>query len=383
MRVLSTLKPGCCDIAVLAELPAPYYVPAWNHLARLTGGSFSICFLSLTNSNRRWELSPGRMNFDWRVLGGEYRGSFLWDLRKAAAMAGFLISRHPRAVICAGYDSLAAWVTLVWCKLFRRRVVLWSESNARDHRPSSALRTWLKGLFVSKCDAVAVLGNAASEYARKLGARGERIFVVPFGGNSNFFATEAQKVDSAVEKRRRGWPPRLILYSGRLIREKGVFILLKAFKQISHENPDVGLLFVGHGSAELEMMKFCCEAELDRVYFVGAQEYERMPYFYALADILVLPTFSDPYGYVVIEAFACGIPAIVSSAAGVCDDLIIARETGFAVQAGDSEELAQKIRQLLNDDELRARMSGACRRAAQNFSPEACAEGLYSVASSS
>jgi glycosyltransferase involved in cell wall biosynthesis len=103
-----------------------------------------------------------------------------------------------------------------------------------------------------------------------------------------------------------------------------------------------------------------------------------MPYFYALADVLVLPTFSDTWGLVVNEAFACGVPAVVSRVAGACDDLIIDGETGFAVTPGDPAELADRILQISKDPDLRLRMSANCRALVRKYSPDACAAGLLS-----
>jgi glycosyltransferase involved in cell wall biosynthesis len=188
-------------------------------------------------------------------------------------------------------------------------------------------------------------------------------------------------VDPAAEKKSRGWPQRLILFAGRLVGEKGVFVLLDAYRQLSQSLDDVGLLFVGDGPAHREMVAFCREASLPAVFFGGEQDYDRMPLFYALAEVLVLPTFSDAYGYVVVEAFACGVPAIVSNVAGVCDDFIRDGETGFAVEPGDAAELARRIRQVLQEDGLRARMSANCRRMVEGYSPEACAEALLAAVS--
>jgi glycosyltransferase involved in cell wall biosynthesis len=368
-------------VVLLTALPAPYYISAWNHLARLTGGEFAACFLSATSPRRPWTLPVEEMNFEWQALGQVDNADGVGQVRAGAGMLRFLSRRQPCAVVCGSYDTVAAWLTLAWCKLFRRHFVLWTESNSRDHRPRSPVRTLLKRIFVAKSDAIAVLGKAAWEYAKQLGGHEDRIFWVPFGGDNRFFAREAEKVDGAWEKKLMGWPPRLILYCGRLVPEKGVFILLEAFRQISQHHPDVGLLFVGHGSAQQEMKDYCGRLALDRTYFVGPQDYKRMPYFYALSDILVLPTFSDPYGYVVIEAFACGVPAIVSRVAGVCDDCIVEGETGFAVEPGNPQELAQKIEQLLSDEALRVRVSANCRRLAEKYSPEACAEGLSAAVS--
>jgi glycosyltransferase involved in cell wall biosynthesis len=213
-----------------------------------------------------------------------------------------------------------------------------------------------------------------------LGAREGQIFLAPISTDNEFFAREAGKVDREQEKRRLGYPRRLVLYSGRLVREKGVFVLLEAFRKVVSELPDAGLLIVGHGPEQSRMEVFCRQASLNQVYFLGARQYRAMPYVYALADVLVLPTFSDPWGLVVNEAFACGVPAVVSNVAGACDDLIIEGETGFAVKPGDPAELAGRILRLLSDAELRLRMGANCRVLIRKYSPEACAEGLLAAA---
>jgi glycosyltransferase involved in cell wall biosynthesis len=198
--------------------------------------------------------------------------------------------------------------------------------------------------------------------------------------DNEYFAREASKVRREEEKRRLGYPSHLILYSGRLHEKKGVFVLLQAFGGIFKELPDVGLLVVGHGPEQKSMEDSCRRANLKQVYFLGARQYQEMPYFYALADVLALPTFSDTWGMVVNEAFACGVPAVVSDVAGACDDLIVDGETGFAVKPGDPVELADRILQILKDPALRLRMGANCRSLIQKYSPQACAQGLLDAA---
>ena len=342
-------------------------------------GRLEVCFISLKNSLRRWRLDEKEMGFAWRTLGGERAEGIFGQLEAALAMLRFLMARSPATLICGGYDSPAAWVGLLWCRLLGSRLVLACDSNARDRRKGGALRQRAKRFFVAHSDTIAVPGRAALEYAKELGASEKRIFTVPFGLDSSLFVRATQGIDPAAEKKSRGWPDRLILFAGRLVGDKGVFVLLDAYRQVTQSLKDVGLLFVGDGPARREMAVFCCEASLPAVFFVGEQDYERMPCFYALADVLVLPTFTDAYGYVVVEAFACGVPAIVSNVAGVCDDFIRDGDTGFAVEPGDAAQLAQRIRQVLEDDGLRARMSANCRRMVEGYSPEACAEGLLAA----
>jgi glycosyltransferase involved in cell wall biosynthesis len=387
-------------LALLTNLPAPYRVPVWNHLARLTGGKLEVRFIAPDDPRQRsWTVPSSEMHFRWEFLSHAPKGGVstppfqatahqhrsgalpaaLIELRAALAILRFLLRRRPRAVICGGYNSLAAWVTFAWCRVTRRRFVLWLEGTTRDLRPPGRLKTWLKKLIVARAGAIAASGNATVEYVRALGASANRIFPAPFGGDYRWFAREAAAVDAAAEKERRGYPSRLVLYSGRLVREKGVMVLLEAFRRLAPDIPDAGLLVVGDGPARAEMESFCRGWNIPRVFFAGVQEYHRMPHFYALADVLVLPTFSDTWGYVVNEAFACGVPAIVSRVAGVCDDLIMPGVTGFTVEPGDAEALAAKMRLLLIDTPLRSRMGANCRRAIVPYSAEACAEGLLAA----
>jgi glycosyltransferase involved in cell wall biosynthesis len=340
-----------------------------------------VRFMATGERRRAWKAPVDEMKFAWRFLSRATDPyDFLLSLSAGVAMLRFLMDFRPLAVICGGYNSPAAWIAFAWCGITRRRFVLWMESNARDKRKPGRVKRWLKRLFVSHADAIAALGKAASDYAKQLGARQDRIFIAPFGGDSGLFARQAAGVDGEREKRLKGLQPQLVLYSGRLVREKGVFVLLEAFGRVAAQLPYTGLLIVGHGPEQKTMEDRCRRLGLRHVYFAGAQEYKRMPYFYALADVLVLPTFSDPYGYVVAEAFACGVPAIVSRVAGACDDLIVDGETGFAVEPGDPEDLAAKMRRLLEDEALRAAMSQNCRKLIRRYSAEACAEGLLLAA---
>jgi glycosyltransferase involved in cell wall biosynthesis len=364
-------------VVLLTNTPAPYRVPAWNELADLTRGALAVRFFASEDRRRTWAVPAEEMHFDWRFLCQDRRVAWL---RAGASMLGFLARSRPQSVICGGYNSLASWVSFLWCKATRTRFVLWLEATRRDSRLQGEIMQWFRRRIVSGADAIAASGKAAVEYVKDLGAREERIFIAPFGGDYEGFAREAAKVDATREKERRGWPRRLVVYSGRLVREKGVFVLLEAFRRIATALPETGLLIVGHGPEQKAMEDCCRRLGLERVYFAGAQEYKRMPYFYALADVLVLPTFSDPWGFVVNEAFACGVPAIVSHVAGACDDLIVEGETGFTVEPGDPEELAAKMRRLLEDEPLRAAMSQNCRKLIRRYSAEACAEGLLLAA---
>jgi len=367
------------DLFVLTNIPAPYRVPVWNCLSQLVPGRLKVFFITSSDARWSWVTPIGEMMFPWRFLGrGPNR--LLTEALAAIHMTVQLARTRPQTIICGGYDSLAAWVCFLWCKVFRRRFVLWLESTARDARKPGRAKKWLKEFFVSRADGIAAAGKATVEYVKGLGATDGRIFLAPMSTDNQFFARQAAEVQRERAKCEKGYPGLLILYAGRLVREKGVHTLLQAFARVLSELPDAGLLIAGDGPERKSMEDFCRRANLRHVYFLGARQYHEMPSVYALADVLALPTYSDPWGMVVNEAFACGVPAVVSSVAGSCDDLIRDGETGFAVQAGDPLELADRILRILRDPALRARLSANCRSLIQKYSPQACAQGLLEAA---
>jgi hypothetical protein len=108
------------------------------------------------------------------------------------------------------------------------------------------------------------------------------------------------------------------------------------------ENSDAHALLVGDGplrkSLEIQALPF-----KERIHFTGFLNQSRLPEVYKASNVLILPSNSnETWGLVVNEAFACGIPAVVSDAAGCAPDLIDERETGFTYPAGNVQTLAQK-----------------------------------------
>jgi glycosyltransferase involved in cell wall biosynthesis len=116
------------------------------------------------------------------------------------------------------------------------------------------------------------------------------------------------------------------------------------------------------------------------ICFPGFAQRENLAGLYALSETLVLPTHSDPWGLVVNEAMACGLPIIVSSVAGCSADLVEDGWNGYVVPPRDVEKLSVAIDTLVRHPELRQRMSGRSLERIRNYSPEACADGLAAAA---
>ncbi len=151
----------------------------------------------------------------------------------------------------------------------------------------------------------------------------------------------------------------VFLFVGRLVRDKGVLDLVKAFNYLSCTRPDVELWFVGPDEEELSSaLKAPGGLESGPIRYLGATSTPEI--FMSAADVLVLPSYREGFGSVIIEAAACGIPSIAYAVEGVVD-AVNDGITGLLVKAGHVEALSGAMERLATDRELLHRLGAQAR----------------------
>jgi glycosyltransferase involved in cell wall biosynthesis len=160
----------------------------------------------------------------------------------------------------------------------------------------------------------------------------------------------------------------LVLYLGRINKDKGVLDLARAFGELSGASQAI-LLFVGldEGGLRGEIMALCAG---------GASQVRFVPYtnaperYLAAADILCLPSYREGFGTVIIEAAAAGVPVAASRIYGTVD-AVQDGKTGLLFNPGDAHDIERKLSVLLEQDDLRRDMGSAARaRAIAEFSQQ-------------
>jgi glycogen(starch) synthase len=153
-------------------------------------------------------------------------------------------------------------------------------------------------------------------------------------------------VDSEIYKRERikfGLDEKVVLFLGRLTIQKGPDYFLKAAKRVLEREKGVRFIVVGTGHMLPELINQSIELGIsDRVLFTGYQESIRE--YYSMADVYVMPSVSEPFGIVALEAMASGLPVIVSRQSGVAE---IAKHT-MKVDYWDVDEMSNKILGILS-----------------------------------
>ena len=239
-------------------------------------------------------------------------------------------------------------------------------------------------LLYRRADAVVTYGPHVSRYvAARRGRRGH-VFEAPQAVSAAHFGAPVPADRRAAARARTGAPDAgfLLLFVGRLEREKGVGVLLEAWRRAAL-GEDARLALAGEG--RLAGAVGAASAADPRIRALGRVERTALPDLYAAADALVLPsvrtaTFLEPWGLVVNEAMHQGTPVIASDAVGAAaGGLVDDGRNGLVVPAEDPAALAGALRLLRDDQELRRRLGETARRDVAPYTFEAWADGFAGV----
>lgn len=151
----------------------------------------------------------------------------------------------------------------------------------------------------------------------------------------------------------------VVLFLGRINRDKGVLDLAAAFAEIAANAPQARLLLVGPDEEGIvEEVRRICSEYADRIEIFDFTPHPER--FMAAADILCLPSYREGFGLVIIEAAATGIPSVCSRIYGITD-AVADKTTGLLFPAGNRAELATHLSTLIEDRALREKMGAAAR----------------------
>lgn len=218
----------------------------------------------------------------------------------------------------------------------------------------------------------------------------KKVTIIPPGVNVHHFYPIPQ--DEAKEAIGISTTDRMALFVGRIEPLKGLDTLIRAMAILkktckSFRCPHYLVIIGGdseetqnHMSAEMEALQnLCQELGLDEmILFLGKRGQTTLPYYYAAAEVVVMPSHYESFGMVALEAMACGTPVIASRVGGLAH-LIQEGITGYFVPAQDPDALAEKLRLLFIDNELRERLGSQAAAYANGFGWEVITSQMVNV----
>jgi 1,2-diacylglycerol 3-alpha-glucosyltransferase len=367
-------------LVILTEIISPYRIPLFNALAQRAEVNLQVIFLAETDPTlRHWQIYKDEIRFAYQILPSWRRRVGRYNALLNGGVAAALRTVAPDVILCGGYSYVASWQALFWARVHQIPFFLWSESNAQDLRGGHALVEFLKSLFLRRCSGFVVPGRSAEEYLLAHAIKEGEIFVAPNAVDNDFFTAAAATARQNDAKCRADLdlPRRYFLFAGRLVREKGVFELLSAYAKLDESlRQQVGLVFVGDGACRRQLEEQSGPVSPGEIKFAGFAQREKLATVYALAEMLILPTYTDPWGLVVNEAMACGLPVIVSRVAGCVVDLVKENWNGLLVPPRDVSLLASAMQSLASQPDLCSTMGANSLQRIDSYSPKEWAAGV-------
>jgi len=232
---------------------------------------------------------------------------------------------------------------------------LGSDIHVRD-----GLNAWMTRRTICGIDALLTVSEAMRRGAiATFGARPERTFTIINGFNTAVFHPRPQPQARA----RLGIPDdaRVVVYVGRFVEAKGMRELLAAFQSMAPQDPKLRLALVGDGVMREELGRLVQGSGLaERVLMPGGLPPEQVAEWICAADLLTLPSWSEGYPNVVVEAIACGRPVVATDVGGTRE--IIGDGNGILVEPRDAAALQRALRQALDARWDHAAIAAAIRR---------------------
>lgn len=268
-----------------------------------------------------------------------------------------------------GYANLPCVTAAIWSRLHRMTSILMTESTEND-KPRSRLTERLKsGVVRSLFDKAITGGTRSLEYLSNIGfpaTRTGRFYDVV---DNEYYSHSVAQFPAS---RPLDFSGPYFLYVGRLSAEKNLERLFRAFADYCSRGGPWDLVLVGEGPLRRNLERLAVSLSIEsRLRMEGRKTTAELIPFYAYAKALVHPSVSEPWGLVVNEAMAAGLPVIVSRTCGCAPDLIEDKINGCLIDPLDIAQIAETMLQFsrLPEDILR-KMGTASKAIIARFSLE-------------
>jgi glycosyltransferase involved in cell wall biosynthesis len=204
----------------------------------------------------------------------------------------------------------------------------------------------------SRADKAQAISNYLADYAQAMGYKGE-VEVIPNGVDIGIFQKEYGNKESLRQELGFSSSDTLLITTSRLVTKNRTGDIIESLKFLPEE---VKLVIIGSGKLE-ERLKEVAEdtGVAGRVRFLGHMPYEEIPQYLQASDIFVRPSISEGFGNSFVEAMAAGLPVIGTAVGGIVDFLKDG-ETGLVCEVKNPESIAEQVKRLMDDKELREKI---------------------------
>jgi len=355
------------NIGILTNIPTHYRKTMWEKYSEIKNTQFDIYYCKSTERDRKWKISRAKGVSEYFLKG------ITFGISNHLNLGIIFRARKYNLWLIGGYSMLSSQLLIIACKIFKIPYVIMFDgiSPFKIHKKENKFKFTYKKYLVKRCEAFLGNGTVGKLYGEKLGIPEKKIFNQYLTVDIDyFFKYLPQREDIKINTRKILKIPInsfVMLYVGRLVKHKGIQDLIFSYKKLLKEGErsnNIYTIIIGHGKYENELKKMT--RGMRNVIFVGNVNYLHIYRYYFASDVFILPTYNDPWGLVINEAMACGLPIVTTRNSGASLDLI--KGNGYVYDAGDINKLAHILFKITHDSELRSIMGRKSLNIIKNYS---------------
>ncbi|MCK4781606.1 glycosyltransferase [Candidatus Parcubacteria bacterium] len=238
-------------------------------------------------------------------------------------------------------------------------------------------KLWTKW-YAAQADAIIAPSFKIKKHLENYGAK-KPIFVLPTGVNLKLF--KKSKKTKRFLRKKLGLPleKKLLLFVGRIGKEKNPDFLVKMIKQLSRKRKDTILIMVGDGFYLKKLKTLVKNLGIDEfVKFIGRVAHQKISEYYQSSDVFVFSSSTETQGLVILEAMACELPIVVLEDQAF-EGIVIDKKNGFIIKNKSISVFSDKINQILDNPLIYKKFSVSSQKIASGFSEKAQAQKLLKI----
>ena len=372
-----------------------YRIPYYQKLIQLFKGNFYVMY-----SPNRYHLMKRddlveRIKSEMGNNAVAFKHDYLFDTatmsfnrvegeygQKIPFMYGFLRAIRkikPDVLITEAFFQWTPW-GILYHLLFHIPLYIGYERTCYTERNTGKLKTWHRKLSDKFIKGYLVNGVETEKYLLSIGIKAEKIHRIGISADSNGLTTSIAKMKDdekeAFRKKYLNTEDGLIyLFSGQIVKRKGVGYLLAAWMEHIKSYQNDRLVLIGSGDLyDTYKQEYGKEQS---VYLEGKVSYNEVYKYYAIADVFILPTIEDNWSLVIPEAMACGLPVATSIYNGCHPELVKEGENGITFDTFKQETIVAALDYFHHHDLIR--MGQKSREIEIEYNTEHCAKRMYDV----
>ncbi|MEW6610001.1 MAG: glycosyltransferase family 4 protein [Patescibacteria group bacterium] len=312
---------------------------------KIQGGLFNI--------NRNENVVVRSIKYALRLLTLANARSVIYGMGPVASgLTAIVVGWLQRCTVVIRVPGDRAWET--HC-MQEKNPESFEDFQRKAHMGWVGLLERIEHFVVRRADQVVVPSEFLKKVVQGWGAKEDKVTVIP--NAVTLPVAESSPQSSSLS----------ILAIGRLVPWKGLSDLLQAFQIVLKSNSEATLTIVGDGPERARLEKLARELNVShQTHFSGSVSRERLSYYWQRATLFALPSGYEGFPHLVLEAWAAGVPVVVSDAPGIAA-IVRNGENGLVVPYHDISALSNGITALLLDRDLRNRLSEGGRRTIRQY----------------